>query len=237
MDATGRPGDNSPTALERIRALLHPETLPSDRRLPTERQLSEDLGVSRRSVRRALDVLEAEGRISRRRGAGTFAGPCPPLNASAMSERLAESDFMGVMEVRLSIEPPLAELAALRADARDAERLDRMTKNAHHSQDADGRELWDSAFHRTIAECAGNELYLAVFDLVDRVRQNAEWRQLRERARTHSALSLYAGQHDAIVESIRRRDPERAREAMRTHLSALRESVVRMMETGADDVG
>ncbi|MGO8656855.1 winged helix-turn-helix domain-containing protein, partial [Rhizobium ruizarguesonis] len=62
---------NSNYALERLRALLRSDSLDADGKLPTERTLSEMLGVGRRAVRRALEVLEAEGRIWRRQGSGT----------------------------------------------------------------------------------------------------------------------------------------------------------------------
>lgn len=68
---------NSNYALERLRALLRSDSLDADGKLPTERALSEVLGVGRRAVRRALEVLEAEGRIWRRQGSGTYAGPRP----------------------------------------------------------------------------------------------------------------------------------------------------------------
>ena len=72
-----RTQDNSNFALEQLRTLLRSEKLSTDGRLPTERALSDRLGVSRRAVRRALDVLEAEGMVWRRQGSGTYAGPRP----------------------------------------------------------------------------------------------------------------------------------------------------------------
>jgi hypothetical protein len=73
------PTGNSNYALERLRSLLRSGTLEADGRLPTERELSTTLGVSRRAVRRALEVLEAEGRVWRRQGSGTYAGPLPDM--------------------------------------------------------------------------------------------------------------------------------------------------------------
>ena len=228
-------GDNSRYALNCIRALLRPDRLGPDTKLPTERRLSEQLGVSRRSVRRALEVLEAEGHIWRRRGAGTFAGVGPAATDRSVSNLVARSDFMEVMEVRLRIEPPLAQLAAMRASAVEIARLKAVLARIDESTDSDARELWDGAFHRRIAECAGNALYLAVFELVDRVRQNAAWLRLRERARSEGQLSLYSAQHRAILEAIEARDPHRAGEAMRQHLLALQENLIRQTSTELSD--
>jgi DNA-binding FadR family transcriptional regulator len=69
--------DSSSLALDRLRLLLDEAAPGGDHRLPPERDLAEQLGVGRRALRRALEVLEAEGRIWRHQGKGTFAGPRP----------------------------------------------------------------------------------------------------------------------------------------------------------------
>lgn len=227
--------DNSAYTLERIRAMLLDGNLGQDGKLPTERALSQSLKVGRRSVRRALEVLEAEGRIWRRQGAGTFAGPAPVADQQALDKLAAQSNFMEVMEVRLRVEPQLAELAAMRAQPADIIGLRDLLSHIGASQDADSRELWDSAFHRKIAECAGNRLYLALFEMIDRVRQEAAWIDIREQARSPKNLSLYADQHEAIIDAIATRNPDRAFEAMRTHLASLQENLVRLAAKGGLD--
>lgn len=227
--------DNSAYALERIRALLEPGGLAATGKLPTERALSEMFGVGRRSVRRALEVLEAEGRIWRRQGSGTFAGPPPVADHQTLDKLAAESNFMEVMEVRLRIEPQLAQLAALRASTTDIARLRNINVRVNESIDADSRELWDSALHRKIAECAGNRLYLALFELVDRVRQESAWVNIRQKARNPDMLTVYSEQHKTIIDAIAARDPAGAGEAMRLHLLALQESLIRLTSMGAVD--
>jgi len=233
----GNVEQNSTYALEQVRLLLEPGKLGPDGKLPTERALCAALGVSRRAVRRALEVLEAEGRIWRRQGAGTFVGSAPAAHQRAFENLAAESNFIEVMEVRLCIEPQLAQLAALRAGPADAAWLREIVAKIDASEDADGRELWDSALHRGIAECAGNKLYIAVFELVDRIRQNPAWINIRERARSKAHLSTYSAQHRAIIDAIAARDPVSAGEAMRRHLLLLQENLVRqtaMAGIGAD---
>lgn len=223
---------SSAYCLEQIRLLLEPGKLGTDGKLPTERTLSEMFGVGRRSVRRALEVLEAEGRIWRRQGAGTFVGSAPVTRHWAFENLAAESNFIEVMEVRLCVEPQLAQLAALRAGPSDIARLREIVAKIDASEDADGRELWDGALHRGIAECAGNRLYIAVFELIDRIRQNPAWIKIRERARSKASLSTYSAQHRAIIDAIAARDPAAAGEAMRKHLLLLQENLVRQTAMG-----
>ena len=220
---------NSNYALEKLRALLQSDSLDADGKLPTERTLSEILGVSRRSIRRALEVLEAEGRIWRRQGSGTFAGKRPDGWSNHVDSIIADTDLMEIMEVRLRVEPQLAQLAAIRAKAADMERMYDLVKKIYESTDADGRELWDGALHRQIAQCAGNTFFLTIFDVINRVRQDEAWQTIRERARAASKTrTVTYGQHTAIVDAIAARDPAKAGEAMRQHLLTLQESLVRM---------
>lgn len=216
---------NSSLALDRLRRLLDAGDHGADGQLPTERELAERFGVGRRAVRRALDVLEIEGRVWRRQGSGTFVGPGPGFSRLSSLDPIrlltAKTNMLEVMEVRLRIEPAIAQLAAIRAAADRVERLRRLAARIADSRDADGRELWDSAFHRTIAEMAGNTLFLALFDVVDQVRQEDAWRHIREAARSQNQLALYNRQHAAIVTALADRNPGAADAAMREHLLAL----------------
>jgi GntR family transcriptional regulator, transcriptional repressor for pyruvate dehydrogenase complex len=227
--------DSSNYALKRIRELVEPAALGPNRKLPTERALCEMLEISRRSVRRALEVLEAEGRIWRRQGSGTFVGRAPLPILSSIEEVAKKSNYVEVMQVRLQLEPGFAALAALRAAPADVEKLRNLVERIDHSRDADERELWDSSLHRTVAEIAGNHLYLAIFDLVDRVRQEAAWVELRERARSSRTQRLYHAQHSAIVDAIATGDAVAANAAMRAHLLVLQENLERLTLPEATD--
>ncbi len=222
-----RDQDNSTLALDRIRGLLRGIPATGDGRLPPERSLAETLGISRRSVRRALEVLEAEGLVWRRQGSGTFAGPRPEDLASAPADGLAAS-FTEVMEVRLRVEPQLAQLAALRARPEAVQRMRDIIARLDATDDADGRELWDSALHREIARSTENRFFLTIFDAIDRSRHDDSWRAIRERARSRGNIALYQGQHRAIVDAIAEHDPVRAGAAMRDHIMTLNDSLLRL---------
>ena len=214
--------DNSNLALERLRVMLPQAAGRNDGRLPTERALADQLAISRRAVRRALEVLEAEGLVWRRQGAGTFVGPRPPE-----AEPAPIADFAEVMEARIRIEPQLAQLAALRADAPAVARMRDILARLEAATDADERELWDSALHREIARAAGNRFFLTVFDAMDRARLDDSWRRIRERARSNANLTTYQQQHRAIVQAIADHDPVAAGAAMLDHIRALNDNLVR----------
>jgi GntR family transcriptional repressor for pyruvate dehydrogenase complex len=231
------PQDNSNYALGKLREWLQAGDLRGDGRLPTERALAETLNVGRRAVRRALEVLEGEGLIWRRQGAGTFVGEKPGRWSEHLGDLVAGTDFMEIMEVRLRIEPQLAQLAAMRAKPAEIERMRTLTARIMESDDADARELWDGALHRQIAQSAGNQLFLSIFDVVNQVRQDPAWQSIRERARSASnTVSVSRDQHQEIIEAIEARDPARAGEAMRQHLLMLQERLIRATSFAPSDV-
>lgn len=207
--------------LSAIRHIVVDNLLPSDGRLPTERQLAAELGSGRRVVRRALDQLEAEGLIWRKQGKGTFAGQPPDPTEALAAEIVAEVDPLSAMEARLCIEPALAELCALRATAADVARLRQLAERTHDAQEADAAELWDGALHRAIARIAGNRVMLTAFTLIDEVRMGEDWQMKRHRARNATRRKLYDAQHKRIIDAIDARDGTAAADAMREHLTAL----------------
>ncbi len=200
--------------------LLNQGELGPGGRLPTERELSERTGASRRLIRRVLAALEAEGLIWRQQGKGTFAGqPVEPVSALA-AEINDTSDPIEVMEARLCIEPEIAALCASRATPDDVARMWTLARHVYEVEDDEMTELWDSALHRLIAQCAGNRPLLTAFSLLDDSRATEGWQDARVRARTDRSLQESHAQHIAIVSAIEAGDASAAREAMRTHLMA-----------------
>ncbi|MCA1298778.1 FadR/GntR family transcriptional regulator [Stappia indica] len=227
MTGTDKPAQrNSSLALERLRILIDEARREGREQLATERELAEEIGVGRRAVRRALDVLETEGRIWRRQGAGTFIGPEPGHPERQIARLPKMSNMLEVMEVRLRIEPILAQFAALRATPTDVAAMRELAARVASAEDMDSRELWDSALHRAIASAAGNTLFLTLFDVVDRVRQDTNWRHVREALRSRETITLYMAQHTEVIDAIERRDPIAAELAMRQHLLALQERLL-----------
>ncbi len=211
--------DNANSVLMRVRGLLLEAG--EDGRLPTERDLCERLGVGRRAVRMALEVLEEEGLIWRRQGKGTFIGAAPDPTAVLAAGIMDKADALSIMEGRMAIEPALAALCAERATAGDIERMYRLLDHIGAAPDTDTVEIWDGALHRMIARAAGNPILLTAFSLLDELRTRDDWLAIRQRARTPEALMVYDRQHRSIVDAIAQRRPDAAREAMVAHLTRL----------------
>ncbi|MBF9030115.1 FCD domain-containing protein [Rhodobacterales bacterium HKCCE3408] len=213
--------ENTTVARTRVRELIRSGEVESDGKLPTERELSVRFGVSRRAVRQALDVLEAEGIVWRKQGKGTFIGVEPDPNGHLAEKIAPDADPVSVMEARLAIEPELAALAARRATGEDVARLRALADRTSKTTDADAAELWDGSLHRLIARIAGNPILQTAFTLMNEVRSQQRWRQERDLARSADLVAEYDRQHQLIIAAIDDRDEAAARAAMRDHLLAL----------------
>jgi len=195
-------------------------------RLPPERELAEELGVSRRALRQALAALEEEGLIWRRQGHGTFISTHPMVTEAVAASLANRVSPMEVMEARLSIEPMLVGRSALRMSKAQIDHLNRLATSARNAADARTYETFDMAFHRKIAEGAGNALLLAIFETVIGVREMGNWRRVREYYFEHDGTEISYREHKLIIEAIGDRDASQAEAFMREHLSQVAKIVL-----------
>ncbi|GHC70170.1 hypothetical protein GCM10010136_16220 [Limoniibacter endophyticus] len=195
-------------------------------RLPPERQLADAFGVGRRAIRTALEVLEEEGAVWRKQGRGTFAGRPAALNGSNARKLSEHTNPIEVMDVRIEIEPALARMAAARATPKLIQQLEKLAEKAAQSVDTPEWEQWDAAFHAKIAAASGNQLFIAIMDLIDGIRHNGPWQDFRSRMRSRGRTALSVEQHEAVLNAIRRFHPADAEAAMRRHLTSLRDAVL-----------
>lgn len=219
------PRTSPATALERLRRLVDAEAPSLGDRLPTERALAGLLGCSRQTVRAALLELERKGEIWRQVGKGTFRGPAPlghPVKETILLSATAPDQLM---QARLMIEPPIAAEAARRASARDMAYLQGLVARGRGASDRGQAETADAAFHRGVAEVAGNPLLLGFLDYLASARRRAAWQ--REWDRTYRRIGvgeftgLHSDQHADVVAAIARADPPAAEAAMRRHLTTI----------------
>jgi GntR family uxuAB operon transcriptional repressor len=198
-------------------------------RLPTERQLAADLGVSRGDIRHALAVLEAEGLISREVGRGTF------LRAGAEDDPTADAgrpsagiDFApaDVMMIRRLLEPQVMPLVVIWATARDFGEMDRCLTGGDAAASYEEFETWDLALHRCIMAAAHSPLLAALYGFVESARHGQVWGDLKRRSTSRLRRELYQEDHHSIVEELRARDADAAIEAMRRHLARVAEHLL-----------
>lgn len=213
-------------SVTRLRAFITEGRYKAGDRLPPERELTDQLGMTRSTLRKALDALERDGAIWRHVGKGTFVASSGAGNvASGAGGSLVElgrqlTPFR-MMRARLAIEPAIAKEAAINASGAALMQMNVAMERAHSVSNWQDYEIQDDIFHRAIAEGSDNVLLLALFDQLNVVRRAVAWgsvvRQSIKPAADHSSFR----EHEAITASISRRDPDAAYEAMRVHLRSV----------------
>ena len=220
------------------RRILEGSLKPGDR-LPPERELAIELGVSRPSLREAIQKLASKGMVQSLQGGGTY-----------VTDRLESSffdpwqDMMGahpnlredLLEFRRMLEGQAAEWAAERATESDLARLKQAFEtmnNAFGADDLDHRSSADIAFHQAIGEATHNvligHLSAALLRLMhDNIRLN-----LGELKNIPAAISLLESQHAGIYAAICERKPAAARAAAETHIDFVRESLAQTIRSVA----
>ncbi|MCQ0969606.1 FCD domain-containing protein [Paracoccus sp. TK19116] len=212
-------------ALVQLRAYLAQPDVGEGHRLPAERVLCGELGVTRPELRKALAVLESEGAIWRHVGKGTFVGTralAPseqPNSLYDISRRLSPHD---VMEARLTLEPPLAAAAALSASSEQIAELQRITKASRAAKTWREYEALDNRFHRMIAEGTQNAALLCLFDQMNGLRRAVVWGRLRPDGVAPRPDHHSFAEHDAILTAIADRDCLQAEQRLRRHLLSVR---------------
>lgn len=227
-DAELKPIERSPlyeVVAARLREFIESEDLkPGDRLLP-ERELAEQLGVSRTSVRQALTAMRVMGLIDIRPGAGAYlAKPTDdlvPSLASAVAE--VEADHPMIWEVREGVEVQAARLAAGRRTEGDLQAM-RAALDAMESAIEGGGEGIDGdrLFHRAIAAAAHNNLLSGLIDQLGEAIDRTSQASLTLPGRAPQSLEA----HRRVLAAIEAGEGEQAAEAMRRHVAESAESVV-----------
>ncbi len=206
---------------------LHNRTWRAGHRIPTERALSEEFGLSRSTVRRVLQDLKRKRLITQTVGSGTYvteqvqqalAELAPPAAVAVSPAEL--------MAARLLLEPALIEMAIGNATSADFARMDECNARAEAATSLEEFEKWDAALHEAIAEAAHNGFIIRVFRLINEVRATAEWGVLKRRSATPERRAEYQQQHRALVAALKERDADRSRALCLSHLLHVRTNML-----------
>lgn len=212
---------------DRIRVLILDGTLPAGEPLPGERVLAVRFGVSRGSIRDAFRMLETIGLLETRHGQGTFPRDLDvnrlvaPL-ASILTYRRDLSEEL--LDVRRMFEPAVARFAATRITDADLGDLQRILDTQRRKLKAGASTLVeDTAFHAVIARATRNRVVMRIMETLNDLLIESRKLTLRQKGRPERSMQG----HEAVVDALRRRDPERASSAMRTHIDQIAELLQR----------
>lgn len=202
---------------DQVSALIAAGEFREGARLPSERDLAVQLGVSRASVREALIALEIEGKVEVRVGAGIYVAAARPI-AVADPTNEGQGPFE-LLRARWLIEGEIAAEAARNAGPEDLDvvrsAVAEMQRRQRQLRDA---EAADRDFHLGIAKAAHNSaLVSVVHNLWDQGR-GAIWKRMEHHFQTPELRAAALRDHRAILEALEARDRRGARTAMRRHL-------------------
>jgi GntR family uxuAB operon transcriptional repressor len=200
---------------EQIQKMIHEEKILPGTRLPSERDLSTRLNVSRASVREALIALELTGVIDVRGGSGIYVNE---RNDASLEIKEPGSGPFEVLSARRLIEGEVAALAAKMATDSAVDAIMQAVNDMERFyDDRQKNDSADRAFHMAIAEATGNSaLMLVLENLWD--ERGRLWNKMEEHFHTDHLRRETLMDHRRILEAIAARDPAGARKAMRSHL-------------------
>ena len=205
---------------DQIRTLIKSGEFSAGARLPPERDLAKQLGVSRPSVREALIALEVEGLVEVRIGSGIYVRPVGDDKPTPAPHE-AEAGPFELLRARYLIESECAALAAKSAKKAQldaiAEALDEMQ---HEMQEHEHQPLnGDRLFHLRVAEATGNGALVAVVKLLWDERTGPLYKQLEDHYDSPALWVSALEEHRTVLKAIAARDAKGARAAMQRHLN------------------
>lgn len=195
---------------------------PIGARLPTEKVMTQQYGVSRTVIREVISRLKFEGLVETKQGSGTVV--LDP--AASYSFRLGKPDedlargVLRILELRRGIEAEMAALAAERRSAKDLSRLKACLKNIDLAVQRGGNGVEeDLQFHLTIAHATGNPHYPELLGMLTLALKDAIRITRGNEARQTPLAEEVRKEHEAICKAIERKDVEAARAAAFSHMT------------------
>ncbi|MBS1860283.1 MAG: FadR family transcriptional regulator [Actinobacteria bacterium] len=202
---------------------------PPGSRLPAERQLAEELGVSRPTVREALAAMELMGVVDTHAGAGTFVREKGvEADGAGAAIRAPDASPSEILQVRLLIEPGTTRLATVNWDRQSLAAIARplhALERAAEARSAAHPTKEDRQFHAAIAQASGNDVLTSILSPLWETMSQSLWRSLKEKGWSAANTEAVAREHREIYEAIRGRDPDLAGFTMEKHIRGVIESL------------
>ena len=225
-------GKLSDVVVERLNAKIRSGELKSGDRLPTERALAESMGVSRTVIREAIRIMVNNNVLELRDG-------CSYVRQLSFDEIVAnisgtivpdEVSMMEIMEVRAVLENYIVKKAAENiTEEQIAELQDGIDKMARIMDEGDNGSIQESAFHRGLAESAGNSALKSIYVLCEdllRSSQHDTWRV----AEAIGAPNTAVADHQAILDAVKEGNGNRAEVLMQAHMDYAYENMKHLYE-------
>ena len=207
---------------DQIRHVIEQGAFGPGSRLPSERELAFQLGVSRPSLREALIALEIQGIIEIRMGSGLYvcaAVPTADVETIALGESPSE-----LMQARVMLESSAIALAAARATRQGLDRVKSCLDAMRHEMQLGAYPVEiDRRFHVAIAELTGNSLVARMVGELFDGRHEAISSHMARRSESTHAWEVAFQEHERIYQALEARDPQEAAAAVATHLKASQE--------------
>ncbi|WP_034292344.1 FadR/GntR family transcriptional regulator [Herbaspirillum sp. RV1423] len=203
---------------DQLRKLIVDGEFPVGSRLPSERDLSVQLGVSRPSLREALIALEVEGYIEVHMGSGIYV--CPPSPAPEGEIDLStEEGPLELIRARAMLEGEVAYAAAKNAKKAQIDAIEEAFRLMIENTDAGINPLEaDRLFHIRVAEATGNSVLVGLVTQLFDARLGPLFNRLHSHFDTAEVWNDAIEEHSRVMKALRARDPEMARAAMRRHM-------------------
>lgn len=217
--STSLPGATVKYVIETLTTRIVTQEYATEERLPSERQLAQELGVARNTVREALDQLETRGMIRRRAGSGSFVTYNPDGAGAALSPVASETGPLQLQVMRGILEPEMVRLAIVNMSPKQIEALSVVLSKMEAVQaDATAFVTLEEEFHRLIAEGTGNPLLIACYNLVLDARRQSFRAAMYRRHLTPARIEIYQRGYNGLFNAIAARDIEEASEFMKLAL-------------------
>ena len=201
---------------EQLRALIAKGSFAAGARLPAERDLARQLGVSRPSVREALIALEVEGWVEVRTGSGVYVQGRPQRSAAPES---AEWGPLELLRARRVVEGEIAALAATHGRRKDVQAMSRAIEGMREQADRNAMPLEDDrAFHLAVVDACGNAVLSETVQGFWDSRRGPIFSRLGGHFETVKSWRAAIAEHEAIRDAVAARDAAAARAAMHEHL-------------------
>ena len=217
--------------VRQIEVLILRGVLRPGERLPSERELSERMGVSRPSLREALSDLQERGLLASKAGAGVFVADVlgsafsPALITLFSSHDEAVFDYISF---RRDMEGLAAERAARLGSDMDLKVIDMIFKKmdaAHTKRNPADEAHLDADFHLAIIEASHNIIMLHMMRSMYELLREGVFYNRTVMFKQRTTRDTLLGQHRAINAALQARDPEMARAAVEGHLSFVETSL------------